>query len=307
MNIKFKILWYEDEPDWLAGAREDVENILKKHSLLPELDIRDGQAFDRTAVIGNDYDLILMDYRLEDGVTGDEIISVIRENSNLTDILFYSSDLDGMYNSLKNGIPLLDGIYLAKRKNELFAEKVEQLISKIIKRSEDIVNLRGFVLDNTSDFETRVEKILEMAMMKIDEAKREELQERIKRRLEHDVNDINDKLKEITTAGDSFAAANRDHRIMNMAGRMEVLQALLKILTTDYGMVEVCSRPIAEYYYVKVGAYRNQLGHADATTKSIIVRGEEIEINQDLHRMLRRNIVEMDNILQIIQRFIESM
>ena len=248
-----------------------------------------------------------MDYRLEDGVTGDEIISVIRENSNLTDILFYSSDLDGMYNSLKNGIPLLDGIYLAKRKNELFAEKVEQLISKIIKRSEDIVNLRGFVLDNTSDFETRVEKILEMAMMKIDEAKREELQERIKRRLEHDVNDINDKLKEITTDEDFFTVANRDHRIMNMAGRMEVLQALLKILTTDYGMVEVCSRPIAEFYYAKVGAYRNQLGHADATTKSIIVRGEEIEINQDLHRMLRRNIVEMDNILQIIQRFIESM
>ena len=48
----------------------------------------------------------------------------------------------------------------SEREYILHWPELENLIERIVKRSEDIVNLRGFVLDNTSDFEVRIKEIL---------------------------------------------------------------------------------------------------------------------------------------------------
>ena len=55
---------------------------------------------------------------------------------------------------------------LTKRDYTIFTEKAEKLIGKIVKRSEDVVNLRGFVLDNTSNFELRIKEILNICWQK---------------------------------------------------------------------------------------------------------------------------------------------
>ena len=92
MNTTFKILWFEDELTWFNMERMRVENILKTHYLGPAIMRKDGDNFDIDELTSNDYDLILMDFKLADGITGDTIVAALRENNILTDILFYSSE-----------------------------------------------------------------------------------------------------------------------------------------------------------------------------------------------------------------------
>ena len=96
MNTIFKILWFEDEPTWYNMERLRVEGILKTHYLVPSIIRKSGDDFNIDELTGNDYDLILMDFKLADEVTGDTIVAALRESSILTDILFYSSEEEAM-------------------------------------------------------------------------------------------------------------------------------------------------------------------------------------------------------------------
>ena len=82
-----------------------------------------------------------------------------------------------MLAAIRTKMPPIDGVYLTKRDYAIFAEKVGKVIEKIVKRSEDIVNLRGFVLDNTSDFELRIKEILNLCWQKFDDAQKSSLTE----------------------------------------------------------------------------------------------------------------------------------
>lgn len=160
MNTTFKILWFEDEPAWFNMEKLRIEEILRTHYLIPVIERRDGDDFDLEELTGNDYDLIFMDYKLAEGKTGDTIVAAIRNSYILTDILFYSSEEQNMLSAIRKQMPPIDGVYLTKRDYRIFTEKAERIIQKIVKRSEDVVNLRGFVLDNTSAFEVRIREIL---------------------------------------------------------------------------------------------------------------------------------------------------
>ena len=92
MNTFFKILWFEDEVTWFNMERLRINSILQEHYLIPEIVRKDGDDFDISELTGNDYDLIIMDYKLAEGTTGDTVVTAIRENNILTDILFYSSE-----------------------------------------------------------------------------------------------------------------------------------------------------------------------------------------------------------------------
>ena len=69
MNTIFRILWFEDEPTWFRMEQMRIKEILKNHYLIPDISRKDGEEFDVTELTGNDYDLILMDYKLAEGKT----------------------------------------------------------------------------------------------------------------------------------------------------------------------------------------------------------------------------------------------
>lgn len=50
------------------------------------------------------------------------------------------------------------------------------------------------------------------------------------------------------------------------------------------------------------------MGHIRFGEKTIKIGGKEVEINQELHRLLRKNIAELDEIIEDIETYItESM
>lgn len=296
MNTIFKILWFEDEQTWYNMEKLRVEGILNTHYLIPEIVRKSGDDFNIDELTGNDFDLILMDFKLADEVTGDTIVAALRESSILTDILFYSSEEDAMLAAIRTKMPPIDGVYLTKRDYAIFAEKVGKVIEKIVKRSEDIVNLRGFVLDNTSDFELRIKEILNLCWQKFDDAQKSSLTEVLLKLLDSKKAWVTKQVEAAKSKSSIFESANNDEHLLSISDRLDIFQTFLPILSTTYDLpATACPSDFKQYYIDKVNVYRNKLGHITLGERTICIKGKEIEINQELHRPLRKNIAEVNS------------
>ncbi len=307
MNTTFKILWFEDEPAWFNMEKLRIEEILGTHYLIPVIERKDGDDFDLEEITGNDYDLIFMDYKLAERKTGDTIVAAIRNSDILTDILFYSSEEQNMLSAIRAQMPPIDGVYLTKRDYTIFTEKAQRIIEKIVKRSEDVVNLRGFVLDNTSAFEVRIREILNICWQKFTEEQRNALTQTLTKLLESKAARGSNQIDTVQHAECTFTYANNDEYMLGIADRLDILQTVLPILTGEYKMPStIVPSKFKQYYIEQVNRYRNKLSHITLGEKTIHINGRDVEINQDLHRLLRRNISEVDSKIQEIETYITN-
>ena len=307
MNTTFKILWFEDEPVWFNMEKLRIEGILKTHYLIPVIERRDGDDFDLEELTGNDYDLIFMDYKLAEGKTGDTIVAAIRNSDILTDILFYSSEEQNMLSAIREQMPPIDGVYLTKRDYTIFTEKAQRIIQKIVKRSEDVVNLRGFVLDNTSAFEVRIREILNICWQKFTQEQKNTLTQTLTKLLEGKKAWVSSQIDTAQQAECTFTYANNGEYILSIADRLDILQTVLPILVEEYSMPNtIVPEKFKQYYIEQVNMYRNRLSHLTLGEKSSRIKGRDVEINQDLHRLLRRNISEVDSKIQKLETYLTN-
>ena len=307
MNTTFKILWFEDEPVWFNMEKLRIEGILKTHYLIPVIERRDGDDFDLEELTGNDYDLIFMDYKLAEGKTGDTIVAAIRNSDILTDILFYSSEEQNMLSAIREQMPPIDGVYLTKRDYTIFTEKAQRIIQKIVKRSEDVVNLRGFVLDNTSAFEVRIREILNICWQKFTQEQKNTLTQTLTKLLEGKKAWVSSQIDTAQQAECTFTYANNGEYILSIADRLDILQTVLPILVEEYSMPNtIVPEKFKQYYIEQVNMYRNRLSHITLGEKTIRIKGRDVEINQALHRLLRRNISEVDSKIQKLETYLTN-
>lgn len=308
MNTMFKILWFEDEPAWYNMEKMRIEDILKTYYLIPEIIRKDGDDFNVDELMGNDYDLILMDFKLADGVTGDTIVAALRENNILTDILFYSSEEENMLAAIGKNMPPIDGVYLTKRNYQIFTEKVGRIIRKIVKRSEDIVNLRGFVMDGSCDFEIRIHEILNIAWAKFTKEERMLLDEATQRNIErNDKRDSKTKGKVIGQVPLFPAAINQPH-FFSHTDRLYLLTKVIGILQKDYGFRgdEVLDN-FKSHYELDISCYRNALGHKKAADNYIEITKEHIvPVDEALHQQMRINLHQYNSLIKELEDFVTN-
>ena len=123
------------------------------------------------------------------------------------------------------------------------------------------MNLRGFVLDNTSDFELRVRVLLNICWHKFGEKDRALLTEKLMELLDRKEARTMAQIKEVKEAEVAFGKANKDDYLLSMADRLELL-------------------------------------------KTVRIHGKEVAIDQNLHRLMRRNIAEVDAVIGQIETHI---
>lgn len=161
MKIKFYLLWFENEPDWVTGKKEYVKEIVEESGFKcvePKI-CRKGSEFKGKY---DDYDMILVDYKLvggsKKGQTGADIISKIRKEC-FSNIIFYSQHGEDRLREeiAKKG---LDGVFCVHRDD--FLDRFEKIFLAHIKKIEDVNNLRGLVMAETADLESLKEEIIEL-------------------------------------------------------------------------------------------------------------------------------------------------
>jgi len=158
MKLDYNILWFEDSDDYVESLKPRLEDFIGDFGFEPKFTIVPNGS-DLPELLGNNsFDIILMDFNLDggsgNGSDGDVLINMIRDQEVYTEILFYSSR-SGFREHID---PYVDGVFFADR-DELF-EKSQIVINLTIKKSQDINNLRGLVIAESIDIESKMDEIL---------------------------------------------------------------------------------------------------------------------------------------------------
>ena len=311
MTNKFYILWFEDETTWFTMESTKLKRELHK-SYGFQTEYKQGSGIDfntEELTSDNKYDLILMDYKLAAGNTGEKIVNLIRENAVLTDVILYSSQYSEMKDALISSSPLIDGVFLADRKSELFENKVLAVIKKVVRRSEDIVNLRGFFLDNTSDFEVRIKELIKLAWDKLPD-QRERLKDTMSKVLNNNKERTGKNVDGIMEEEDVYNTANNDEHALGIHNRLEVLNAIIDILISTKSLVindaTLKFKNFMNNYENDISCYRNAFGHKKYSDDSLIIRKKVVTVDSELHKQLRESIAEYDNLIQYLEDLVSS-
>ncbi len=157
MNTVYKMLWIDDGDEFVEMTQDLVEDIVRQNNMISNLTIYNTfEEFEKKELdnfdveIFNLYDQILVDYALSE-TTGDKIIRELRKRNIYTDIVFYSSNYDKLKEELKSSDEHLDGVFCSPREN--LTSSVDKVIKKNLKREYNIANIRGLIMDSTSEFD----------------------------------------------------------------------------------------------------------------------------------------------------------
>ena len=159
MNLTFGICWIEDQAS--APERDAVAQAVRVngfepdiHSVETEADIR---AFAQRQHYFQDYDLILLDLTLGDGLRGDELAPEVRQRFRSTPILFYSAvvEQDLRRRMAEKGV---DGVYCTSR--EMLATRVRHLISDLTPALNRLSGMRGLAARVVAECDQAFRQIL---------------------------------------------------------------------------------------------------------------------------------------------------
>lgn len=159
MKLSYNILWFEDDTVSYNGKRELVKAIIEDelgfHFPEPTREIN-GDNIDNLNY--DNFDLLIADLNLA-GTKGTALIDRIRHHSGIyTEVIFYSSEGEkAVRDALKEYE--IDGAYCADR-GEDFEDKVRKVIKTTIKKIQDLNNMRGLIMAETSDIDHTMLKII---------------------------------------------------------------------------------------------------------------------------------------------------
>lgn len=162
-DLTYKVIVIDDEQDLYEDYVDKITEILDEQGyLLEHARYEELEELEENSI--EDVDLFLVDLKFGSEDKGPEFIAKIRENY-FTDILFYSSDSKAIQNSRASGN--FQGVFFAIRdenKDEI-TFMIQQLIDKMIKRSNTPLASRGLVLGCVAELDNIIkEKIISLLM-----------------------------------------------------------------------------------------------------------------------------------------------
>ena len=160
MTLEYKILWIDNDDSIYRYHQSDIEEHLENLGFTPIIEKgSDYNTFGKFEGKLEQFDLFLLDYKLDGDKNGNEIIKDIREeNSIYTDVIFYSTLPDEVRQKIYED--KLNGVYYTSRKFEEFEEDVISIINVTIKKVQDVNNLRGLIMAEVAELDRLKKSIL---------------------------------------------------------------------------------------------------------------------------------------------------
>lgn len=154
MRSDLKILWVDDTKDFFDASKELLETDLDDEITVDFDYFNDVdeviKRIERDSTGFKMYDIMFIDFTLSNKVNGNELIVKLRDIKVDADILFYSSNRKNEIKDIvTNDIERFEGIYISSRED--FENKARYLIDKNVRKQVNIMNIRGFLMDQTSE------------------------------------------------------------------------------------------------------------------------------------------------------------
>lgn len=311
-GLKYRILWVDDNIETFIELAIDkgFEEFLENLGFIPEIikfetedKVLEHLKSDRK------FDLILSDFNLADDGRGDSLIGKIREGQIFTEVLFYS----GQANFIETAKNLYqDRVSFFSLESDEgfrgFKSKVNLLINLTISKLQELNNIRGLVMSETSILDVMIEEILIEVM-----TEGKEHAEALKTYMIDKVKENNEQRTSMFDKIEDLSNAELvKHRILIDANKKSrVLNEFLK----KSGLAnEEPFKKFHENYEKDVLSIRNDLAHAKSNTIDgieylIISRkdGEQpIKLGYEECTAIRGNLRKYSEILHKIKGFVAS-
>ena len=169
-NLKYRILWVDDNIETFIDLTIDkeFEDFLLGLGFVPEIiKFETADTVLEHLKIDKKFDLILSDLNLANDERGDTLINKIREGDIFTEVLFYSGKpgfeeiAKTLYQDRVSFFSLIDDEGFRK-----FREKVYLLIRLTISKLQELNNMRGLVMAETSELDNLVIDIIQSFFLK---------------------------------------------------------------------------------------------------------------------------------------------
>ncbi|KQW99942.1 hypothetical protein ASC94_30900 [Massilia sp. Root418] len=175
MNLEYRILWVEDDESFIESQAQTLEK-LKTHIQDEGFDItfdfKTSPSQIDIAVVGYDFDLIVIDYNLtEDGENGDDVIKAVRDHNFLTEVIFYSGKASGTLRQ-KAAEKQLDGVFFSTKDADALFAKILSVFELTVRKVVDVNNMRGIVMAAIADIDHQLSDILTILHDKLQDAEK---------------------------------------------------------------------------------------------------------------------------------------
>ncbi len=292
MNLDFKILWVEDQPDAIVEDSVYLESEIRDLGFEPIIIAATG--YDKVSELMNnqpkddDYDLILVDYDLgASGGKGDDAARQIRDKFPHREMVFYSGQSpDDLRTAAAN--KQIDGVYFAHRPS--LADDVFSVIENMLRKVIDLSHTRGIIMAETSELDHCIEQCLDFSFEELTDDRKKAFHDRIVEVIRMRYEEQQKNLESLTNH-EKFAELLGSSHLMTSLDKTRAMLRNLKSYTQMPN--KTAHHDTVENYQNNFHNIRNLLAHGTVTKKDghKIFKGQGEELNEEVMRNWRINLM----------------
>lgn len=300
MRIDYRILWFENDNTSFLNKRDFVAALLNENGfnlIEPQHEVDDSNIDN---IDYDKFDLIIADMNLDKNIKAMKLLDTIRNKNIYTEVLFYSSlGEKAVREELANHN--IDGAYCAGREAVDFEEKVESVIMTLIRKTQDLTNLRGLVMAEVSELDVKMKNII-IKYCDNNKDKQQNLKEYIVNKIEEKMkNELTPQIKCSKNCLHSWHNKDIvefvDEQNFDSYSKARLINRILKNLKKQHP-------DFVNIYYNEIIKNRNYLAHC----KSEIKEGNEVLITADgvktfddtEFKIIRQNIIKYENLFNSV-------
>ena len=278
MKLKYKILWIENEKDWVESIEDQIQEYLEDLGFIYEMKLIDKEVH---GIKYNDYDIILMDLNLADQPNGADLIAKIRDLGVYSDVVFYSAR--GITELRAKGREKeLEGVfYCGRTPDREFINKVKAVIDTTIKKVQDLNNLRGLVMAEVSELDAMMDEII------ISYFKNEE---RMIKFHAHVTKNQEERARKILNCPNKCESDWRSKNITEIIMDAAQKARAVKLVIEDIGTEAFSGKNFYADYEAEIIRERNNLAHCKSINGVLKTRKGDKEYTDDDFKAIRKNI-----------------
>lgn len=286
MKLDYNILWVDDrikDRPFQKILGETKEFLLEQYFNCNIIEAEDFNEFVEIFSNKKEFDIIITDYSLNEGTFGSQVIDFIRDSQhNFTEIFFYSAndnvkDVKLFSNNRITFFQLTGGDY-KELEDEILA-----VITQTIKKFQNIVAMRGMIMNEVSNLDAQMLEIVETYTSKT------EHQNIVDRVLDELISFHKEKLEksEKYKKNNSFCKVLSEPILFSSSQRASAIEEI----TNSIGITNFINE-----FRINIIKVRNEFAHAvfvkDEKTgrEYFIDKKDGVDFNEDKCKDIRKNI-----------------
>ncbi len=313
MRLKYRILWFEDEAEFVNEIIPSIqEYLLEDLGLELEVTSQQNGSDLNNLVKQTDYDLIVTDLNLDEGQTGKDLIESIRSDKILTEVLLYSANGNTIQKVIRE-TPGLERVSFAVGRPAL-PDRLKRVIALTVRKVQDVNNVRGLVIAEAIDLENKMlEIITQHFTVSEDDAEKDAF---IKKQVKHKEEHFKKQMDKMTSFSSSQISEFIDNACSELFSKYRALKELLDAKRKCLNLSESQEKTKINRLMKKLKAMhdevinlRNNLAHVregkDENGQSVLKNkkhGTEIVFNNDEYIRIRKALRDHANNLDEIAK-----